>query len=370
MEKKWKIDLANKAYSLRIFAFGGSEFLLLGNTAYLGFQQITHRKERIAQLLLRKLAEKITLVFIGVTTCQQVINRRTIGSRGHRLATIVSRGNKISTQFESLFQEDIEFDFAVAKDIGIGRTPPLILGKHVIDNSFAVIGREVNDMQRNIETFGHQLGKNTIVVGMAFPGLQESLNTVRSESKDIVEKIGDDFPMIFEEKRVNSRKVYEGAILNVRVDTVTAKKGHAYREIVEHNGAVAAVALTEDDQVLMIRQYRYACDRVVLEIPAGKIERGETDPEAAMLRELKEETGYSAGKVKYLGCINPSVGYSEEVIHLYLMTGLKPGQQALDDDEALDVELMPFEEVYQMAAEGKLADAKTIAGIFMAKHQR
>ena len=76
--------------------------------------------------------------------------------------------------------------------------------------------------------------------------------------------------MIFEEKRVNSRKVYEGAILNVRVDTVTAKKGHAYREIVEHNGAVAAVALTEDDQVLMIRQYRYACDRVVLEIPAGK----------------------------------------------------------------------------------------------------
>ena len=89
-----------------------------------------------------------------------------------------------------------------------------------------------------------------------------------------------------------------------------------------------------------------------------------------MIRELKEETGYSAGKVKYLGCINPSVGYSEEVIHLYLMTGLKPGQQALDDDEALDVERMPFEEVYQMAAEGKLADAKTIAGIFMAKHQR
>lgn len=176
--------------------------------------------------------------------------------------------------------------------------------------------------------------------------------------------------MIFEEKRVNSRKVYEGAILNVRVDTVTAKKGHAYREIVEHNGAAAAVALTEDDQILMVRQYRYACDRVVLELPAGKIDKDETDPEAAMIRELKEETGYSAGKVKYLGCINPSVGYSEEVIHLYLMTGLTPGQQSLDDDEALDVEFMPFDEVYQMAAEGRLADAKTIAGVFMAKHQR
>ena len=176
--------------------------------------------------------------------------------------------------------------------------------------------------------------------------------------------------MIFEEKRVNSRKVYDGAILNVRVDTVTAKKGHAHREIVEHNGAVAAVALTEDDQILMVRQYRYACDRVVLELPAGKIDKDEKDPEAAMCRELKEETGYSAGKVRYLGCINPSVAYSEEVIHLYLMTGLTPGQQSLDEDEALEVELMPFEEVYQMAAQGKLSDAKTIAGVFMAMNQR
>lgn len=176
--------------------------------------------------------------------------------------------------------------------------------------------------------------------------------------------------MIFEEKRVNTRKIYEGAILNVRLDTVKAKKGHAHREIIEHNGAVAAVAITEDDRVIMVRQYRYACDRVVLELPAGKIDKGETDPEAAMRRELKEETGYEAAEVKYLGCINPSVAYSEEVIHLYLMTGLTPGQQSLDEDEALDVEAMPFDEVYRMAAQGELSDAKTVAGIFMAKHQR
>lgn len=176
--------------------------------------------------------------------------------------------------------------------------------------------------------------------------------------------------MIFEEKRVNSRKIYEGAILNVRVDTVTAKKGHAHREIIEHNGAVAAVALTDDDRIIMVRQYRYACDDVVLELPAGKIDKDEQDPEKAMVRELKEETGYSAGSVKYLGCINPSVAYSEEVIHLYLMTDLTPGEQSLDDDEALEVELMPFEEVYGMAASGQLCDAKTVAGVFMAKHQR
>ena len=120
----------------------------------------------------------------------------------------------------------------------------------------------------------------------------------------------------------------------------------------------------------MVRQYRYACDRVVLELPAGKIDRDETDPEAAMVRELKEETGYTADQIRYLGCINPSVGYSEEVIHLYLMTGLVPGEQKLDDDEALEVELMPFDEVCRMAEGGKLSDAKTVAGVLMARAQR
>ncbi|MBQ9015818.1 MAG: NUDIX hydrolase [Firmicutes bacterium] len=176
--------------------------------------------------------------------------------------------------------------------------------------------------------------------------------------------------MIFEEKRVNSRKIYEGAILNVRVDTVTARKGHAHREIIEHNGAVAAVALTADDRIVMVKQYRYAAGRVVLEIPAGKIDRGETDPQAAMQRELKEETGYTAEDIRYLGCINPSVAYSEEVIHLYLMTGLSPGDQKLDEDEALEVELMPFDEVCRMTEQGELSDAKTVAAVLMARAQR
>ena len=175
--------------------------------------------------------------------------------------------------------------------------------------------------------------------------------------------------MIFEEKRVNTKKVYDGAILNVRQDTVTAPKGHAYREIVEHNGAVAAVVLTDDGKIVMVRQYRYACGRVVLEVPAGKIDRGETDPEAAMIRELKEETGYTAGSITYLGSINPSVGYSEEVIRLYLMKDLTPGETSPDDDEALEIVLMPFDEVYRMAAEGELTDAKTIAAVFMAKQK-
>ena len=89
----------------------------------------------------------------------------------------------------------------------------------------------------------------------------------------------------------------------------------------------------------------------------------------AALRELREETGYTAGKVIYLGDINPSVAYSEEVIHIYAMTELAPGQQELDEDEAVDIVEYPFDEAYKMAAKGELVDAKTIAGLMMAKEQ-
>ena len=143
--------------------------------------------------------------------------------------------------------------------------------------------------------------------------------------------------MIFEEKQISSQLIYEGKILNVRRDKVTAKKGESTREIVEHNGAVAMVAITGENHVLLVKQYRYACHDVVLEIPAGKIDKGETDPLKAAVRELREETGYTAEHVHYLGKINPSVGYSEEVIYLYAMTDLTPGEQDLDEYEALDV---------------------------------
>ena len=164
--------------------------------------------------------------------------------------------------------------------------------------------------------------------------------------------------MIFEEKQISSQLIYEGKILNVRRDKVTAKKGESTREIVEHNGAVAMVAITDENHVLLVKQYRYACHDVVLEIPAGKIDKGETDPLNAAVRELREETGYTAEHVHYLGKINPSVGYSEEVIYLYAMTDLTPGEQDLDEDEALDVLEYPFEEAYQMAARGEMIDAK------------
>lgn len=173
--------------------------------------------------------------------------------------------------------------------------------------------------------------------------------------------------MIFEEKKISSERIYEGKILNVRRDLVTAVNGQAHREIIEHGGAVAMVALTDDNKIIMVRQFRYACGRAVLEIPAGKIDPGETDPVQVAHRELKEETGYTASEIIHLGDCNPSCGYSEEVIHIYLMRGLTPGEQSPDDDEALEVIEMPFEQVYNDAEKGKLTDAKTMAALLMAK---
>ena len=173
--------------------------------------------------------------------------------------------------------------------------------------------------------------------------------------------------MIFKEELIESQRLYEGAILNLRRDKVTASSGTAYREIVEHNGAVAIVALTDENRIVMERQYRYACGRAILEIPAGKIDKGETDPVAAAVRELREETGYTASEIIHLGDVNPSCAYSEEVIHIYLMRGLTKGERELDDDEVIELIEMPFDEVYEMGARGELVDSKTLAALLMTK---
>lgn len=139
--------------------------------------------------------------------------------------------------------------------------------------------------------------------------------------------------MIFEEKTLKSERIYEGTILNLRRDEVTVLHGTSYREIVEHNGGAVLAALTDEGKMVMVRQFRKPAERVMLEVPAGKIDPGEK-PEKTAKRELAEETGYRARQVRYLTEFYPSVGYAEEVLYLYLCTGLTPGETNFDENEA------------------------------------
>lgn len=172
--------------------------------------------------------------------------------------------------------------------------------------------------------------------------------------------------MTFEEKTLESQMIYEGAIINLRRDKVTVEKGTSYREIIEHNGGAVLAAVTDEGKMVMVRQYRKPAERVMLEVPAGKIDPGETPFETAC-RELKEETGYTPGEVKYLTEFYPSVGYSEEVLYLYLCTGLTAGETCPDENEALDVLEMDVEELYEMIMRAEIRDAKTIIAIMMVR---
>ena len=172
--------------------------------------------------------------------------------------------------------------------------------------------------------------------------------------------------MTFEEKTLKSEIIYQGAIINLRREKVTVQGGTSYREIIEHNGGAVIAALTEDNKLVMVRQYRKPADKVMLEVPAGKIDPGEKPLEAAV-RELKEETGYTAAKVEFLTQFYPSVGYSEEVLYLYLCTGLTPGETNFDENEAIDIEEVELDRLFKMAMSGEIDDAKTLIAILMVK---
>lgn len=172
--------------------------------------------------------------------------------------------------------------------------------------------------------------------------------------------------MIFEEKTLDSKRIYEGRIINLRVDKVTVVSGTSTREIVEHNGGSVIAAVTNDNKIIMVKQFRKPMESPILEVPAGKLD-GDEDPADAALRELSEETGYTAGKLEKLTEFYPSVGYTTEVLHIYLATDLKPGACHPDENEVLEVMEMDLEEVYRMVMDGKIHDGKTIAAVMMAR---
>lgn len=167
-----------------------------------------------------------------------------------------------------------------------------------------------------------------------------------------------------EEKQISSERVYDGRLLQVYSDVVRLPNGdESGREYIKHVGAVCIAALTDDGKIVMERQYRYPVGEVIREIPAGKLDSRDEDPVRAAARELKEETGITAGKYEYLGPLYPTCAYSDEVIHMFAARSLSFGDRHTDDDEFLEVELVPLEEVVKDIMAGKIADAKTQAAV-------
>ena len=161
------------------------------------------------------------------------------------------------------------------------------------------------------------------------------------------------------EKTLHSETKFEGRIITVKLDDVELENGsHAKREIVCHNGGVCAAVLTENDEILLVRQFRYPYQEVLLELPAGKLEKGE-DPFEAGKRELKEETGAVANKYISLGKLYPTPGYCGEIIYMYLATELEFGEQSPDEDEFLEVYKISLEKAVEMVMAGDLPDSKT-----------
>ncbi len=170
------------------------------------------------------------------------------------------------------------------------------------------------------------------------------------------------------EQTDNVTGIFSGNVLTVHHDDVTLCNGNsAKRECVDHPGGVAVIGLTDNNEILLVRQFRYPYKEVIFEIPAGKLEKGE-DPFDAGVREFKEECGAVADNYFSLGEIYPSPGYTNEIIRLYGATGLRFEEQNLDDDEFLQIVKMPFDELIDRIMTGEIKDAKTVAAALKLKY--
>lgn len=170
------------------------------------------------------------------------------------------------------------------------------------------------------------------------------------------------------EKRISRKEIFQGHIVNVHVDTVELPNGaEATREVVDHPGGVAVLALDGENNVLTVTQYRYPFGTTLVELPAGKLDHPGEDTAAAGLRELKEETGAVPGRYELLGKILPSPGCYGEILYLYLARDLRMEEQHLDEDEFLNVERVPFDEMVRRCMEGEIQDAKTVTAVLMTK---
>lgn len=167
------------------------------------------------------------------------------------------------------------------------------------------------------------------------------------------------------EKKVATQQIYQGRAVNVRVDTVEKASGiTTTREVVEHSDCIAVVALDEQGNILLVRQFRHAVDRFLMEIPAGGIDPGE-EPTDAVRRELQEEIGYFPRKIDKLGGFYSTPGYGTEYLHCFVATDLVPARLVAEDTDDIELVRVSPDEIPQLIASGEICDAKSIAALLM-----
>ena len=172
----------------------------------------------------------------------------------------------------------------------------------------------------------------------------------------------------FKETPIDSTLLYDGTVIHAYRDNVRLPNGRpAFRELIRHTGAVCVIPITQEEEVICVRQYRYAVDRLMLEIPAGKLDSKDEDPTDAVLRELREETGARCGKLTYLGLYLGSPAIVDEKIYMYLAEDLTFGETDPDEDEFLDTVRIPLSELADLVVAGEIADGKTQAAVLRAE---
>ncbi len=173
--------------------------------------------------------------------------------------------------------------------------------------------------------------------------------------------------MSLRESRIDTALVYDGGLLKVRRDLVKLPDGkQAFREYIRHPGASVVIAINADGNLLMVRQFRYPLDRTFLELPAGKIDPGETPLECAR-RELREETGYEAGEFREIATVHPCIGYSDERLVYFIAENLVHAGKQTDEEEFLENVEISLDEALGMVRRGEISDGKTVSGLFWAE---
>lgn len=166
-----------------------------------------------------------------------------------------------------------------------------------------------------------------------------------------------------EEIILSTKQIYSGRVVTLNLHTVTLPDGNqALREIIQHSGAVAVVALDTEQNVLLVRQFRLGANKIMLEIPAGTLEPQEA-PESCANRELREETGYRPLTLEPIGGLYAAPGYTSEYVHLFYTDALEPAPLKQDSDEFLEVTRMPFVEALMKIEQGEINDSKTVIGL-------